>query len=363
MPRNVIVALRRPDRLCKIDLYVTSSMTGPIVEVIQKPCQALESIRITVKDASILVRNGFLGGSAPHLREIKLDGIAFPFPEIRQVLLTTNNLVEFHLSGIPDDCYFSPDDLVTGLSTLVQLERLAVGFRSPTSCPPPTMTGPPAPRTTFPSLAHLDFHGESEYVEEFVARIELPALFHITIGLFNDIFFEMPQFCEFITRLNALRSPTLALLALDGESVKVSFIRDRQVDSINEGCSLQTSCRRLDWRVSFVTQITSQLSPLLSSVHELCIGGKMTTGEEDSTQWLELFQIFTHVTKVTVLDERLLPGVVHALVMGDMAAGVLPELTRLHLEGYLSTPSVVKAAERFVATRRLAGRTVFLTNC
>ncbi|KAF8472233.1 hypothetical protein DFH94DRAFT_192685 [Russula ochroleuca] len=127
MPRNVMVALRYPDRLCEIDLDVTSSMTGSIVESIQKPCQALESIRITVKDAtgpSILARNAFLGGSAPHLRKVKLDGIAFPFPEIRQVLLSTNNLVELHLSNIPDDVYFSPDDLVTGLFILVQLKRL-----------------------------------------------------------------------------------------------------------------------------------------------------------------------------------------------------------------------------------------------
>ena len=44
-----MVALRRPDRLCEIDLHVTSSMLASIVEVTQKPCQALESIRITVE--------------------------------------------------------------------------------------------------------------------------------------------------------------------------------------------------------------------------------------------------------------------------------------------------------------------------
>jgi hypothetical protein len=362
MPRNVMVALRRPDRICKIDLDVTSSMTGPIVEAIQKPCQALESIRIAVRDAtgpSILVRNGFLGGSAPHLREIRLVGIAFPFPEIRQVLLSTNNLVELHLSSIPNDFYFSPDDLVTGLSTLVQLERLTAGFHSPTSRPPPSMTRPPPPRTTLPSLVFFDFHGATEYLEEFVSRIELPALYQITIVLFNDIFFEMPQFCEFIPRLNALGSPTLTFLTLNPRSVKVSFIR--QAEPINERFSLEASCRPPDWQMSFVTQITSQLSPLLSSVHELHIWGQMTTGEEDLTQWLELFQAFTHVIEVTVLEEQLVPGIVQVLVMGDMAAGVLPELTRLRLNGYRSTPSVAKAAERFVATRRLSGRMIHLT--
>jgi hypothetical protein len=86
LPRNVMAALRHPDRLCEIDLHVTSSMTGSIVKVIQKPCRELERICITVKDATgppLLVRNAFLGGSAPHLRHIKLDGISFPFPEMR----------------------------------------------------------------------------------------------------------------------------------------------------------------------------------------------------------------------------------------------------------------------------------------
>ena len=87
----------------------------------------------------------------------------------------------------------------------------------------------------------------------------------------------------------------------------------------------------------------------------------MPTGEEDVdlTQWLELFQPFTHVTKVTVWEKQLVPGIVQAL-MEDLAPEVLPELTRLHLYGYPSIPSVAKAAEQFAATRWLTGRFVDL---
>jgi hypothetical protein len=63
-----------------------------------------------------------LGGSALHLREIKLDDNAFPFLKLRQVLLSTNNLAGLHFSSIPNDGYISPDDLVTGLYTLIQLK-------------------------------------------------------------------------------------------------------------------------------------------------------------------------------------------------------------------------------------------------
>ena len=367
IPRNVMAALRRPDRLCEIDLHVTSSMLPSIVEVTQKPCQELESIRITVEAApstpgpSILVPNSFLGGSAPHLREIKLDGIAFPFPEIRQVLLSTNNLVELHLFNIPNDAYFSPHDLVTGLSTLVQLKRLTVDFHSPPSSPPPSTTCPPQ-RTTLRSLMSLDFHGAREYLEGFVARIDLPAICKIAIRLFNDIFFNIPQFRQFILCLNALRSPARVIVKHSLDSVGVYFEGGKL---LSEGCSLGTSCGQLGQQLSFVTQILGQLSSLLSSVHSLDIqsdDGLLIWEEEvDSTRWLELFQPFTHVTGVRVW-ERFVPGIVQALATEGMTAEVLPKLTSLHLDRYRRSLSVAKAAKQFVAMRKLSGRTISLNS-
>jgi hypothetical protein len=79
----------------------------------------------------------------------------------------------------------------------------------------------------------------------------------------------------------------------------------------------------------------------------------------DSTQWLELFRPFTHVTYLYV-DEELVSGIARALVAEGMTTEVLPELTLLLLREYHSSPSVTKAAEQFVATRNLAGRAVRL---
>ena len=359
-----MVALRRLDRLCEIDLHVTSSMLVSIVQVTQKPCRALESIRITVEaltGPSILIRNAFLGGSAPHLREIKLDGIAFPFPSIQQVLLSTKNLVELHLGHIPNDAYFSPNDLVTGLSTLLQLKQLTVDFHSLPSSPPPSVTRPP-PRHTFPSLMSLYFHGTSGYLEEFVAQIELPVLCNIAIRLFNDIFFEIPEFCKFIPRLNSLKSPTQVIVKHSVDSIGIHFKDGR---SSNENWFVGTSCRQFDWQLSFATQITSQLSFHLSSVRSLDIqsGDELPTGEEDmdSTEWLELFQPFNHVTQVCV-SEKLVPSIVRALVVEDMTAEVLPELTLLQLGGYRRSASVAKVAEQFVTTCRVSGRIVSLSD-
>jgi hypothetical protein len=46
------------------------------------------------------------------------------------------------------------------------------------------MTYPPPQRTALSFLTSLGFQGASEYLEEFVAGIDLRALRNITIGLF-----------------------------------------------------------------------------------------------------------------------------------------------------------------------------------
>ena len=363
MPENITAALRHPDRICQIELYVTSSMTRSLAEMIQKPCRVLESISITVGDAittgtSIPTCNAFLGGFAPRLKEIKLDGIFYPFPKLRQVFSSINNVVELRLSKIPNPVYFSPDDLVTSLSTLFWLKSLSVDFCF-TSHPPPNVTHPPPQRTTLPSLTSLNFHGASEYLEEFTARINSPTLCKITIRLFNQIFFEIPQFCQFILGPNALGSPTWVIVTYSAESVSVLLILNG-----NEHCVLGTSCRRLDWQLSFVTEILSQLSPLLSSVRSLTIqkgDGLPSMEDMDSAQWLELFQLLAHVTLVRVSEEQLVPSIVQALVTEDMTTAILPELFSLHLKEHFGTPSVVEAAKQFVTTRRLSGHSVFLS--
>jgi hypothetical protein len=370
LPKNIIAALRRPDRVYEIDLTLPSSLIGSIVEAIQEPFQALECIRITVKDKDstrppMLVREAFLGGSAPRLREIKLDGIAFPFPIIQQILSSAaNNLVQLCLSNIPITGYFSPNALVTSLSTLVQLMQLNIDFQSPFSVPP-SRTCPPPERIILSSLSILSFHGASEYLEEFVAQVDFPALTYINIEFFSQLIFHIPRFSQFISRVNALKAPTEVMVTPSAELVTIFFIQQGERRVLLGECFVGVSCEQLDWQVSFVTQILSQLSPLLSSVDSLTINKpyKMPEGEEDveSTQWVELFRPFSHVKTVHVFDQ-LVPDIVNALVTEDMATGVLPELTRLYLNGFRKSPSLVKAAEQFVATRRHSGRTVSLFN-
>jgi len=130
-------------------------------------------------------------------------------------------------------------------------------------------------------------------------------------------------------------------------------------DASNGNCYLQTSCRRLDWQLSFATQISNQLSPLLSGVHFLVLQKvrELPTGEEDvePAQWLELFRPFTRVTGVyaaTCTGHR--AGFSH----GGHGHRSITRAGLASSERVSQFPA--KAAEQFVVTRRLSGRTVEL---
>ena len=370
LPTNIPIALCHPDRVREIDLGLTNTTVGLIVDAIKQPFQTLERIRITIKDAtgpSLLFRNAFLGGSSPRLRELALDGISFPFSEIKQVI-STNNLVELHLSRIPKNGYFSADALVTALSTSAQLRHLHVSFHDPTFLPIQSITSPPPRRTTFPSLVFLEFHGASEYLEEFVSLVDFPSLDIITIKLFNQIIFEIPQFCRSIQLLNLFRFPTEAEITLSTKLVTIYFrqkpmTRRRPRGIKHRECSLSTVCERLDWKLYFVTQVSGQLSLLLKNVNTLIISqdNGMPSGEDvDPKQWLELFQPFTHVQTLRVAGQ-LVPDIALALVTEDMTAGVLPKLEKLFFAREFRTPAAEEAARQFVAMRKLSGHYIYLS--
>ena len=312
-----------------------------------------------------VVISKFLGGLAPRLKKIYVDGIAIPFLSLRRLLLSTDNLVELSLENIPESCYFSPDALVTILSSLDYLKKLVIHFRPPASCPSTNMEPPPPfGRSTFPSLVSLGFYGASEYVEAFVTRTHMPALTTLIIEFFNQLIFEIPQLYGFISRVEGLKFFNEVNIIPAQKSVDITFYRKEKHGYDGGGFHLSIPCRQLDWQLSFTIQILNQLSPLLSSAKLLiiCRPYSMSAGREDvdPAQWLELFQPLPHLSEVRVFIEELVPDVVHALVNEDMAAGVLPGLTSLHLEGYRKSQSAIDAAERLVYTRKLANRDIFL---
>ena len=371
MPGNVLAALRHPDRVCEIDIGVTSWTLETMADVIQgPPFPSLERVRIMSNDdigQSVLPSAGsFLGGSAPRLQNVHLDGVVFPFSELRQLLLSASDLVELRLCNITDAAYFSPDSLVTCLSALERLRRLEVHFHPSIILPTAIGTGPlPLERAVLSSLTFLAFRGPSEYLESLVASIDFPSLNFVIIKFLNDFIFEIPQLCQFIGRIDALKSPNEVIVKPSQETASITFTqRGERRRNLGE-LFLVLSGGPLEWQLLSATQIFTQLSPLLSNVKTLSIGKYPSSPAEEedleSIPWLEFFRPFSGAWSVRI-TEKLAPDVALALggVADDMASEVLPGLITLFLEGHRNYPYVREAAERFVAARRLSGHRVDL---
>src|SRR6266851_1374633 len=116
----------------------------------------------------------------PLLKEVA--AMQDPFPALPKLLLSTHDLVTLDLSGIPRSGYFSPEAMVTALSTLTSLKSLFLRFRSPRSqVDRASRHPPPLTRVVLPALTSLWFKGDSEYLEDIVSRLDAPLLNFIEI--------------------------------------------------------------------------------------------------------------------------------------------------------------------------------------
>src|SRR5258707_9687018 len=133
---NIMAAVEHNDRVCEISLWqVTSLELEGVLAPMQKPYPVLTDLTIWWDDdgAAPIVPESFLGGSAPRLRHLRLDYI--PFPGLPKLLLSATHLVTLDLWGIPNSGYFTPEAIVTGLSTSTSLEEFMLEFESPLSRP------------------------------------------------------------------------------------------------------------------------------------------------------------------------------------------------------------------------------------
>ena len=174
---QVITAVEQRDRVCSIHLQdIPSFLLEEIVKTMRETFPTLKNLRLLADDeiAPVLPEE-FLGGSAPGLETFWLRGISFP--GVPELLLTMNGLVHLRLETIPDSGYVSPEAMVTALSTCVNLETLAIEFKS--GDPHPDLTSQEITsisRVFLPALISFVFSGNGRYFDNFVPRIESPFL-------------------------------------------------------------------------------------------------------------------------------------------------------------------------------------------
>ena len=355
---NILAALQHSDRVSHLKLHaVTGSLLGKMATVMQRPFPVLTRLHIRSDGLARVLPGGFLGGSALSLLQtILLSGV--PFPTLPTLLISTSDLITLELKYIPPTGYISPEVMVMSLAALPRLESFTVEFQSVTSRPnqiPP----PPATRTVLPALARFQFQGASEYLEAFVAQIDCPQMDRINIYYFNQLAdFQVAHLSQFIDRSAGPEMTLIRHAEVIFSNDSVSFTLSphenypyshlRQVDIICEG---------IDWQVSHMAQVLSQIPVALSRVVHLWL--EMTTASEkvgaDDVEWLHLLHQFPTVRTLHVnwdLARHVAPvleGQVEGTT-GGMAAEVLPSIKLIWIGD--------QKLKKFKAARRLSGRPV-----
>jgi len=366
---NVTAALRHHNRVCKIQYYNVQPQDSLLKELtaIDEPFPALTRLDLFnhTEDAPVLP-DSFLGGSAPRLQVLHLEGI--PYPSIGTLLSSTTNLVRLTLRHIPHSGYISPETIVPCLSMLPRLGLLQLGFRHPRSrVHRASRHPPPLARVVFPSLTDLQFRGDIEYLEDILSQIETPMLNYSEFHFFNQLVFDTPLLGHFIRRTETFMTTHTARVEFDRWSVKVVLLgREEMANNDMETLSLSISCKPLDWQLSALPQVLNSFLPSLSTLEYLDIevSREDWQGEIEVIQWQEFFHPFTSVKIMSLQDEASVRRVVPGLreLSGERATEVLPALQRLSLPTSRWSPSgpLKEAIEEFIATRQLYSHPVAL---
>ena len=361
---NTIAVLGHNDRICEIDITILLSMTfsqfEKLIAAMQRPFPALTRLDLVSDYGPAPINPGsFLGGSAPHLRTLHFRGI--PFPGLPKLLLSTTHLVLLQLQNIPRIGYFSPGEMTSCLSALTRLECLEIGFKSlldwTSHRPPPQQT-----RTLLPALTKMHFKGASEYLEDFVARIDVPLLKELNTTFFYEPIFDTPQLTQFINRTPKFKAHHEAHMFFSewGVSLELPLPRETLI--------LGVLCREPDTQLSSLTQVCSSCLPqaLVSVVEHLYIQNTSMLprwhDDIENSRWLELLHPFVAV-KSLYISRDFVPRIAPAFqeLVGERVTEVLPALQTFFYQGTIPLRHVQQNVEQFVAARQLAGQPIAIS--
>ena len=339
---NIIAALAHRDRVT--EMHLTSYyLQERFATAMRGSFPALTHLDFGSHSRMILPE-AFLGESAPSLRTLVLNGSVLP--ALPKLLLSTSHLVTLELSRISIHGYISPEAMATCLAMLPNLEHLRFGFDSSRTHPNQTLFT----RTVLPTLTSFHFEGASEYLDDFIARVDAPALQTFLID-FSGPIFRISQLYKFISRAEWFKLPTQAMVNFEA----FTYIRLLPLDGFN----LTISCGE---GVSSMASVCQELSPFFSHVERLELYGRYRRRGQpnmDPPPWPELFHPFIAVQNLCV-STRLVPLIAPALqdLTGERAIEVLPKLRMLFLGGYQPYSSVQEAIEPFVAACQRSGHLV-----
>jgi len=355
---NLIAALEHQDRVTVVIIHsLTCRQLERVVAMMQEPFPALTRLHLGSMDGAALP-DTFMGGSAPRLQRLDLDGISFL--TLPRLVLSPTNLTALTLRAIPSAGCISPGEMVAYLSPLTLLSELVMEFESPHPPPDPSSRRVIlSTRALFPALIYFRFKGVSEYLEDMVSQIDAPVLMNLEAIIFNQLSFVIPRLSQFINRTETLKSFNQAELSFDSHFVEIKFF-SRGTPSL----LLHIPCSPSDWQLSSVVQLCSPPLPLPSSIERLNIHEGMISPQKwqydaDHEPWLEILLRFTSVRELYV-SNTMWPLLAPTLKQhtGENTLNVFPMLCDVFLERLEPSESLPKAIGQFVAARKLTDHPV-----
>jgi hypothetical protein len=364
---NIIAVLERTDRVRRIDLVGISSPNLDIVlAAMQQPFPELIFLRLWPYNGTVpVVSDSFLGGSASRLEGLEFGYI--PFPGLPKLLLSATYLRFLRLM-IPHSMYISPDAMVTILSTLTSLDSITLGFESPRSFPDrENRRLPPSTRSILPVLGFFRFKGVTEYLEDFVARIETPQLNELSITYFDNVTFDIPQVMQFISRTPMLRALQKVHITLCDQAAYVNFL-SRTFGHGNLNVEILRAGLDGYWQVSSLEQVCASCMSPLSISEDLYMynrpGWHLDWNDNiENGLWLELLHLFIGVKNLHLCEElatHIAPAL-RELVEARMTEVLLPTLENIYLEGLESSGPVEEGIEQFVAARQATSHPIAIS--
>jgi hypothetical protein len=302
---DIFLALQHRDRVRRISLRMPVANLRRFVIAIDDEFPMLDYLYIgdlTGDNTGLMLPETF---QAPQLRHLLLEGVACP---MGSPLITTGaaGLVILMLNPVPSSAYFSPNDLLLGLTLLPQLMILGIRFLS--STPDDDVEGqllhtPIMTHATLPELRCLAFTGDSAYLEALLTHITSPPLESFQIMFVNEPTNPLPHLQQFMnTEQLRLTSATLRF----NETLVFLGVYPREWRGL-EPCLMAVRCRHLDLQVASLAQISNTLRAVVSAVEYLTIEYSRSPiwwsdwqDGLDRAQWRELLRPFSNVTTLSV---------------------------------------------------------------
>ena len=306
---------------------------------------------------------------APHLNDARIEFLlesldschlmcTSPFPALSNLTLSSPGLVKLALINIPCPEYIS-NAMVDCLSSLTRLKRLQIEIRSlhrrPDSA---SRRPPPLTRTVSPTLSTLLLNGETEFLYQLLAHIELieaPHLNHVCIEFSDLPNFDISQISPCLGRTETFELFDQAWMYFRGFDLNV-ILSPRKGTTGSKTLILSLFWKHSRWILATLAR-RAPSPPSIFFKHECDLPD--WTKRMGITPWLELLRVFTTVENL-YLSTKLALCIAPALreLDAEGVTEVLPALQTIFIERRQASEAEAEIIQEvmgtFVAARGLS---------